>query len=1065
MRHWWALILLVAACGGESRDRRSPRMVRFAETIAPILDRRCGGCHGLDQDSYARHRPPGADPGLLRWPVDRGGRLTAATHLEEALVRVTGVLGAGRDAPRLLDPELPPEASILIAAPTARALAARRMHHPEVFVDAADPDLAAMIAWVRDELGDRVPPASTLPSDSAAAIFGREVMPVLERRGCLGANCHGPRSFSDLKLEPLVPGDARGLARARAAMLGEGAGQVRMVALEGPTEVSRQLAKLIPLEAGGILHKGGNQLLAPGDPDHATLRRWLDAEARELRAELGTDFASDGLVFVRRPRATPERALEVGDFLGGAALLWRRGDGREVDLTSGLSAGPLDVRSPSVSYDGRRVAVAVRRGPEHGFDVWEIELATGEARQLTFSTGAAQHFLDPVYVPDLADVDGLDLTRADVALVSNLAGERAAVAPEGVLGEAEGGTSTVIADDERFEPAGAFAGRRLRVVRGAGAGAARLVRASAPGRLELDRALPVAADRTTHYVIEAPARTGDGFDLYRLPRATPGEERAAFAGLRRMTHAAGVIRQPSMRTTGEIMMTATRAGVQSGRPFFNGAIFRVHHDGSNFHTHFGNRSYLPVLADNEETAAGLEVHVGRDTESWWGGQLVIADHQLGPAIERRNPLDDLDHPLDGPQPQHSLHRFARSWVEIDAAARPWGLSPGGAYRDPAPLPDGSILVAYAPGPIDLADPAAAPDFDIVRITAAPSWQTTDGLGGGGFNRETVLGSSGTAELWPRPVAARRKEPFHKALKFDVDRLGPATSQGGVPGFPEGTPAIVQVFDLILLEAFFEQNAPGGGRHLRDVTCVVHGEPNPRWQQVQQARIVGLGAPDARGERHRFVLADLPLAPDASFQVLVPPRVSFDVQAVSRAGLALSSPERWLYTLPGEKHTLSIPRNLYAQTCEGCHGALNGRPTPAFGRPDVVSSASRTMAMWSESERKNLEAPAATDRAGWVAVGWDEDIAPLVAARCVSCHASAAGAPAPVLDGAAAGAAIGPYVGELAIRSRLAELLLATELDAPGAPPAHPATGLSRDELATLLRWLDLGAPPRRAVLP
>jgi mono/diheme cytochrome c family protein len=276
---------------------------------------------------------------------------------------------------------------------------------------------------------------------------------------------------------------------------------------------------------------------------------------------------------------------------------------------------------------------------------------------------------------------------------------------------------------------------------------------------------------------------------------------------------------------------------------------------------------------------------------------------------------------------------------------------------------------------------------------------------------------------------------------------------------------VQVYDLILLEAFFEQNAPAGGRHLRDVTCGVHGEPTPRWRQVQRARLVGLGAPDEHGERHRFAIAEVPLAPDGSFQLLVPPRVSFDVQAVSGDGLAISSPERWLYTLPGEKHTLSIPRSLFSQTCEGCHGALNGQPTPAFGRPDVVSSASRTMAMWNASERRTVEALAATDREGWIAVGWAEDIAPLVTSRCSGCHTGGGGAPAPALDATATAVALAPYVGELAIRSPLAELLLATELDAHGPPPAHPTTELRPEELATVMRWLDLGAPPRRAVLP
>ena len=42
----------------------------------------------------------------------------------------------------------------------------------------------------------------------------------------------------------------------------------------------------------------------------------------------------------------------------------------------------------------------------------------------------------------------------------------------------------------------------------------------------------------------------------------------------------------------------------------------------------------------------------------------------------------------------------------------------GLWRDPTPMPDGSLIVAHAAGPIDLDDPAAAPAPRLMHITLA-----------------------------------------------------------------------------------------------------------------------------------------------------------------------------------------------------------------------------------------------------------------------------------------------------------------------------------------------------------
>ena len=113
--------------------------------------------------------------------------------------------------------------------------------------------------------------------------------------------------------------------------------------------------------------------------------------------------------------------------------------------------------------------------------------------------------------------------------------------------------------------------------------------------------------------------------------APAGQERNNFDNtLKQMSFAASQMRRPTMRSTGEIVFTALRTGWQDGRPLFNGTLFRTHVDGSNVHIHNGSRSGVPIFADDREMPNGLEIRIGRSADSWWGGMLMLSDHQFGP---------------------------------------------------------------------------------------------------------------------------------------------------------------------------------------------------------------------------------------------------------------------------------------------------------------------------------------------------------------------------------------------------------------------------------------------------
>jgi mono/diheme cytochrome c family protein len=1056
----------------------------FDTEIVALLDRRCSNCHGVSVTEYAKLEADPANTLLLRWPVDATGRISSPKLREVAYerARTTRTEGGNKLVP--IDPGNPALASKLLLAPLSETYAGMSMVHPVTFTSPTDSDFRMLQQWVQTEI-DAQPAAVKASVTPAERFFVDQVTPILERKSCFGSNCHGLGVFNDLKLHPGVPVlEGRFTAamhqQNRLSMLGRNSAQINMVHLSGDIEQSRQLLKNIPISQGGILHKGGNNFFNKGDPDYALLLQWLKLEKEEAAEQANAALGEQrGILFVRRPRNLPQRYFEDADFLPGGDLIWLYA-GKEINLTAALHPdGAADIRTPDVSYDAQRVVFSMRRNEHEALNIWELELDTQEARQLTFSTDPAVHFQDPQYIPDHTDSSGVQLNKMALAMVSNISGEWAASSPEGILGEAEGGNRKNILDTELTARAGTYDGHVIRIVRGTNQGQTRNISRQVSGKITVDKAFENPCDTTTHYVIETVARLAPSYDLYRINLAAKGLEQEAYKEtLSRLTFGLGQIRRPSMRSSGEIMFTTLRTGWQSDRPFYNAAVFRTFYNGGNYHTHYGNRSVVSVLSDNNELPNGLEVRVGRDADSYWGGALLVSDHQFGPTIDPANPIDDLDHPFANGMPKHGMHQFFRGWVSLDDDVTMHGISAGGAYRDPYPAPDGTILVAYAPGPIDLSDPEQAPDFNIIRLRADPSLQSADGLKGGLLQREQVVGNKNSSELWPRPVVVRAKQQLKKSPKWATDLFGKPGTEKGLPAYSEDTPAQLVVFDLVLLDVFFEQNLPAGERKFQDKTCTDCGADYNTDDQISYARVIG-AQPLAAGEAgppKRYIIAEVPLETDGSFQVVIPSLVNFDIQSLNAERMALHSPNRWLYTLPGEKHTLSIPRMLYTQTCAGCHGTLSGKHTNTFGRPDAISSASKTLAVWDDKEHTSLP-PANYDvttkqyRTDPFAVGFEEDIKPILARRCASCHNSTKAEARLNLAADNAFAQLREQVDyrqALAIHSPLLETLLGRELRAPeplASNTSHVHNSLlPRAELRQVIRWVDLGAPQTRAKL-
>ncbi len=1022
----------------------------FNKNIAPILDKHCSVCHGVDEIKYQNIKNSSQNFNLLRWQVGVSGSIetTQQSRLlyDDLLQNSTNI-----KKNNLVEYDTYPIESHLLRAGLAKKYSGSTHH--EIFSSPQDKDFLALEQWIKNIHANKSKVKKQI--SESEIFFSEKVVPILIRKNCFG--CHGPTAFNDLSLDPGIPMLKDRFTREihqynRKAML---AGNTRMVHLSGDIEQSKQLLKNIPVEQGGIVHLGGNNFFEKNDPDYEVLIQWLELEKEEVQEKIGVNLGQmNGIIYVQRSEATPQRFFEDDTFHPGADIFWSKG-GEIINLTTSLHPdGPVDIRAPDVSYDAKKILFSMRKNKNEAFNIWELELENGTARQITFSENQEVHFKDPLYIPNPEDGNETDLESVCLTFVSNISGEYCQSSPNTILGEAEEGSAYRIIDRQRKEKIGTFNDHRITIVKGTNKGEVRKIVSYTPGNIKVNKPFSKPCNSSTHYEIEIKARMASKYDAYRMHYAEKGFEKKIFQEtLSRMTYSVSQIRRPTLRSNGEIMFTALRTGRQEGREFFNAALFRTHVDGSNIHTHNGNRSGIPIFADNREMPNGLEVRIGRDANSYWGGMLILSDHQFGPSIENNNPTDNLDHPYLNGIPENSKVRFVPGWISLDSLVGYGGISHGGSYRDPYPLPDGSLLVSYAKGSIDLHDPNANPDFDIIRLIPNPAFQSTDGFKFGNAKREVIVSGAGS-QLWPRPVATRLKEPVLKKLKTDPNLYGEPLMRNGFIQYADSTAASLQVSDLVLLEAFFKQITPVGEKQMAS-------------SEVKFARIIG-AQPQYKGDSgapKRFIIAEVPIAEDGSFYVQIPSKISFDIQSLNSYKMAISSPNRWLYTLPGEKHSLSTPRKLFAQNCAGCHGGLTGFKEDVLRRPDAISGATKTLSIWNEKEQKSHFPYNYSDNTELLPqfISYEKNIESIVQKKCVSCHYN--GNKTSNIDlskgnGYNSLIRFVEYKEALAIKSDLIEKILGQEFLAPQKNKeqlTHPSENpLSEDEILTFIRWIDLG---------
>ncbi|VEN73828.1 conserved exported hypothetical protein [Candidatus Desulfarcum epimagneticum] len=881
-----------------------------------------------------------------------------------------------------------------------------------------------------------------------------------------------------------------------------------------------------------------------------------------------------GIVFVRTDVKNHRRYLDVGKYMpGGDLFLLKLKDGETlesargepVNLTARFHPGKkADIREPDVRYDAGAVIFSMRIGEQDRLNVYEIRLdenldyVEGSFRRLTHGpdlvNGIKVHYTDPTYVPDSADkaalIGGHNLDKADIVFASNLNGGVVQSVERGIVGEADGGTRNVIFDFDRPETDGSFEGKRIYIVDGANKGQWRTIarfqnRLFTPEKrsyITVDRPFPNPVDHSVIYVIERDPETQPGFlpsySMYGMKYPKPGEEKALYdKTISRITYGIAQELDLSVRTTGEVFYSGQRSFTDKyERPIFHMTSCRRHLDTRfSFPTHHGNRSQVLVYADNHELPSGIDIHVGLDPDNLWeAGNLSVSDHQMGPGLEARNPhdfstgfFDEDGFPIvDGPkiintrfnfkngkQPSHTRFVFKKMALfplRGPRAVSRTGFSPGGAFKDSVPLPDGDILVSHSPAPINHLDPGAAPDFDLYIVRPDPSFHTPGGKGVPKVRkiRLSAASAAGLSDVQAYPVYVRMKPKINAARRARRDHLIRP------PEMPDNDhrPAIYLERNYLLIDAIMDDPSPVG-KNVAYATNPLTGKKTAPEDEVKYVRMVEVlpvhpddAAPVASGlianrdpestlisngiHLKKRIVCEVPLEADGSVYIKVPSKTPMSIQSLNKDKMALRQSARLYFFAPGEKFTISPSPSETFQTCGACMGSMSKSPEKLFGPTNMFSGQEKVRAI---ALAKGEPQEYGIDPDDRISIDFVRNIQPIFDKNCAACH-SGENPPAGLSlsgekttyynaayenlmeleDPQSGWHSRKKYVNErgaLAIESYLMEKILGRELkarrDLSGDFP-HPGKRLmkkrkvnvpplTRGEKMTLVRWIDMGA--------
>ena len=975
---WVLPLLALPACAPSSSDG-------FQQNVLPIVETRCADsrCHGaIDGDTTHQLDPQR----WLTFMVDATGRIT---DVPGALASVKAKINSTEDA----------SYSSFLRKTLPVAMGGQYHYKGSLFQSRDDADYRALADWA-GTVTDGGEGANEPELTANEQLFAHNVYPLLVDRGCATSTCHGSLMFGGAVFQtPAIPGTSQ-LSRADLrATYGEAR---RNLTMWGEPLQSRLLAKILPLEQGGIPHKGGNDIFFATEIDggkdprnSATVKGIVDWISAERQAAVGTAPQAatlPALVVVGGPlpNAGP---FDVAPFTPGSDLyrLDAPYTGAPVNLTAGAHAQPADVRDPAVSHDGKTIVFSMRTSADDAHNLYTIATDGSGLKQLTHDKA----------------------TAANALTVGNFA--------------------------PTWGPNGGF--------------------------------VPKTGTPPTERIYFSSTRAADLADLASVQNADLYVMDADGQNLERLTYTVVPEVTPHFLAVGEFAGTMAYTLKRSAEGGYKGVFFRfpIDHDAAfhiqpEAHPHFGMSEDPQVFYRLRELPDGRSTMVLLDQNNRWrGGQLALLERQFAVEVPA------------GQEANATLPNFRHALTILTADAARTGKSNDGLWRDPTPLPDGSLLVAHAAGPIDLSDPLAAPRTELVHVTLIEDRAT---------NRPKIASAvvvlSDPEIAWSQPVAVYARppeDPPHARKWNDTDKTATLVHSG------------VQVIEAVLAHL-----PPTAARVLREDIAYVRAvvpvsiagaldvTPVPAAETLHN--MPSATATSLTGRMPLFAALEVPPEADGSLAASIPAQVPVRLVTLDKDRVAVGTLQhQWYATLPGERFPVGIPLTSYNARCGGCHGAMDGQKNSVLQAPtDFITQASVTAAMYKEADRRSPNVLTIIDSSFFVFSDFLQDVQPVLTAKCATsgCHGSAA--PAGGLDlsetktqhytqayenllqsgvGSASGYKYVDADGYRARGSFLAEKVMNREYDAErtldkACPPAGSAQLTDAERLA-IVRWIEFGA--------
>ncbi|HKO93994.1 MAG TPA: hypothetical protein VJU61_22725, partial [Polyangiaceae bacterium] len=344
------------------RDPETDDYRTFASSVNQVMGQRCaaGNCHGSPGNSM--YLTCGDTDEQVRWNYFEVGDYVSRSPRTSEILR------------RALDP------------------ATGGVFHEggTVFANTDDPDYEAMLAWAEEKGGP-----NSEPDDLGFEFFTERVQPMLVKKGCMQLGCHSPTMGHEYRLHGGSAGHFGLPATRRNYEL-----SLEQISLESSDpNASRMLRKNLPPLQNGAVHRGGSLFADAGDPSacdataaatgaldeqnpYCVLVAWINLERQN---RMPSDPGMTELVFVRSPAGSgPSVPQDFERFAPGADLLrvsasigadgWPTISGTPQSLlpVCGLG-GNVDVRRPSASWDGARIAFSARTAQDAPWRIYVIE--------------------------------------------------------------------------------------------------------------------------------------------------------------------------------------------------------------------------------------------------------------------------------------------------------------------------------------------------------------------------------------------------------------------------------------------------------------------------------------------------------------------------------------------------------------------------------------------------------------------------------------------------------------------------------------------------------------------